>query len=491
MNIYKHSISFNIVTTDVEIGKIQEKETRIKAVLRFNGQPPLTFSGVARVDLGKVKIKEVKKIVNDVVKTKVVYMSDNWNFENNKPKDTVRNSGLKRRLSFVEEAISSMFLEFCEHLGRFPSSVEAKELHKRIDDRIKNREVIVSDVEVEQSENLLVYIADYIRGCVSKPPTRTMINKDRQKVAYKSRSIQSFLNTLNILIGLKGGQGLTFKTINDDKVIKALPVLNFSDINLEFYDELQSYLGDQGLKVNYLGGQVKYIKKFMNESLSEGLHSNLTYKHKEFVKQTAKADNVSLSFEQLEALQDYDFSDNLSYDNARDLFLVGCWTGLRYSDYSRLTKANLNNGFIDILTKKTNKQVVIPILKPLKEILSKYKKSDTGFPRAISDVKLNKYIKDICRIVGEEVDKSFLKEESVTDTSINGGAAVKVAFYKRVSTHTGRRSFATNAVRLNIPKSVIMQISGHTTEKAFDTYVGIKSREMASILGDYFKNAGL
>ena len=491
MNIYKQSTSFNIVTTDIQIGRVQEKETRIKAVLRFNGQPPLTFSGVARVDLGKVKNKEVKKIVNDVVKTKIVYISDNWNFENNRPKDTVRNGGLKRRLSFVEETISSMFLEFCENLGRFPSSNEVKELHRRIDDRIKNREVVALNAEVERSDNLLVYIADYIKGCLSNPPIRTMINKDRQKVAYKSRSIQSFLNTLNILIGLKGGQGFTFKTLNDDKSIKALPVLNFSDINLEFYDDLQSYLGDQGLKVNYLGGQVKYIKKFMNEALSEGFHTNLAYKHKEFVKQTAKADNVSLSFEQLEVLQDYDFSGNLSYDNARDLFLVGCWTGLRYSDYSRLTKANLNNSFIDILTKKTNKQVAIPILKPLEKILSKYKKSETGFPRTISDVKLNKYIKDICRIVGESVDASFLKEEQVVDTSINGSAAAKIAFYKRVSTHTGRRSFATNAVRLNIPKSVIMQISGHTTEKAFDTYVGIKSREMASILGDYFKNAGL
>lgn len=76
------------------------------------------------------------------------------------------------------------------------------------------------------------------------------------------------------------------------------------------------------------------------------------------------------------------------------------------------------------------------------------KGSTTGFPRAISDVKLNEYIKKACKIVGENFDKSFLQTKDVMVSKIAGVLIENLPLYERISTHTGRRSFATNATRL-------------------------------------------
>lgn len=544
---YKHSINFNIVTTDIDLDRIKEKPVRIKAMLRFNNLPPLTFSGVDKIILGKYQLKETKLLVRNNVKIGIVPTSAAWDFDKQFPKNNVANAKISRNLTNVKNKISDLFIERCNELGRFPDAQEAKELHAYINSILKNKAPkVTAEVKKEdvKTSNLLVYIYDYIKAANANLPTRLLKGQP-----YKKRSIQSFLNTLNILIEYKGGKPITLKQMQDPETVKQLPMLSFDEITLAFYDKFRDYLGALGLGVSYFGSQIKYIKKFMSESLLEGFHSVVDWKDKRFAKQSAPAESDALTVDQLKNLADYDFSDILVLDNARDLFLVGCWTGLRFSDYSRLnTHDHVDGDFIDILTKKTGEQVVIPILKELRKIMEKYsnrstgitaiesvrpwineesftwfiggidtdiksiipksredegyfidtisnewmiKGSATGFPRAISDVKLNDYIKKACKIVGENLDKSFLKTKGVEISKISGIFTEYLPLCDRISTHTGRRSFATNATRLQIPKGSIMKITGHKTEAAFDAYVKIKSRENASILANHFKNVDL
>lgn len=544
---YKHSINFNIVTTDIDLDRIKEKPVRIKAMLRFNNLSPLTFSGVDKIILGKYQLKETKVLVRNNVKIGIVSTAATWDFDKQFPKNNVANAKISRNLTNVKNKISDLFIERCNELGRFPDAQEAKELQAYINSILKNKAPKAA-VEVKKEDiktaNLLVYIYDYIKGANLNPPTRLLKGQP-----YKKRSIQSFLNTLNILIEYKGGEPITFKQMQDPETVKQLPMLSFDEITLAFYDKFMDYLGVLALGVSYFGSQIKYIKKFMSESQLEGFHSVMDWKDKRFAKQSAPAESDALTVDQLKNLAEYDFSDTLVLDNARDLFLVGCWTGLRFSDYSRLnTHDHVDGNFIDILTKKTGEQVVIPILKELRRIMEKYsnrstgitaiesvrpwineesftwfignidtsiksiipkskedegyfidlisnewmiKGSATGFPRAISDVKLNDYIKKACKIVGENLDKSFLKTKGIEISKISGIFIEHPPLCNRISTHTGRRSFATNATRLQIPKGSIMKITGHKTEAAFDAYVKIKSRENASILANHFKNVDL
>ena len=95
----------------------------------------------------------------------------------------------------------------------------------------------------------------------------------------------------------------------------------------------------------------------------------------------------------MKALAEYDLTEKPRLDRARDLFLVGCWTGLRFSDFNDIRPKNIKGDFIEIKTQKTGETVVIPIHSALKNIMEKYAgKTENSLPPSISNDKLNEYI---------------------------------------------------------------------------------------------------
>jgi len=49
------------------------------------------------------------------------------------------------------------------------------------------------------------------------------------------------------------------------------------------------------------------------------------------------AEGIYLNKEELKAIEELDLSGNSSLEKVRDLFLIGCYIGLRHKDYSTLT----------------------------------------------------------------------------------------------------------------------------------------------------------
>ena len=161
------------------------------------------------------------------------------------------------------------------------------------------------------------------------------------------------------------------------------------------------------------------------------------------------------------------------------MFLVGCHTGLRFSDFSILKPNQIKDGFIETTQIKTGGAVVIPVHDVVKNILAKY---NGQLPQAITNQKFNKYIKDVVKLVDE------LKVE-VDITSTKGGKSIIVRSQKceLISTHTARRSFATNQFRAGLPSLTIMSITGHKTEKAFLKYIKVTPSEHAQIMKDHWE----
>lgn len=161
----------------------------------------------------------------------------------------------------------------------------------------------------------------------------------------------------------------------------------------------------------------------------------------------------------------------------RDIFLVGCCTALRYSDYSRLTEDNFIGNNIEIVTKKTDTKVVIPIHYIVKEIIERnkgygflyYKNSQQNF---------NRVIKNICR--SAKINDKVLVERT------EGFRTLKKLYkkYELVSTHTARRSGATNMYLSGILPFRIMLITGHKTESSFYKYIRIQKELNAKELFD-------
>jgi integrase len=165
---------------------------------------------------------------------------------------------------------------------------------------------------------------------------------------------------------------------------------------------------------------------------------------------------------------------------ARDLFLIGCWTGLRVSDYTELTKANIWGGFIHVRQTKTKDPVTIPIHPVTQAILEKY---DFNLPK-ISQQKLNDYIKKVGEAAGiDELTSTTFTKAGIKQTTTKPKC-------EWVTTHTGRRSFATNLYLSGFPSLHIMKITGHRTERAFMKYIRVTNEQSAEKLRQHWLSIG-
>ena len=262
--------------------------------------------------------------------------------------------------------------------------------------------------------------------------------------------------------------------------------LTFEAIDVDFYYEFKDYLmSGCNYSPNTVGKHIKNLKAFMNEATERGLNTNQTFKSKKFKVESEDADNIYLTESELDRMRELDLSNNLRLDKARDLFLIGCYTGLRFSDFSQLTKSNLTQfegtECITLKTQKTGEKVTIPLRIQAKAILSKYENTLTGFPLPIANQNLNYYIKEIGEMAGitelvlQYITKGRLKTE------------VERPKFELIGTHTARRSFATNAFLSGLDSVNIMKITGHRSNKTFLKYIKITAEQNALLVANHWK----
>ena len=171
------------------------------------------------------------------------------------------------------------------------------------------------------------------------------------------------------------------------------------------------------------------------------------------------------------------FLTGAEIDVARDVFLIGCYTAQRFSDYSRIKKEHIEtyeNGrrVIRLVQQKTDEFVVIPVKPELETLLKKY---DWNVPK-IWEQKLNLHIKTVA-------EKAKITEPVLVE-KIKGGLKVKstVPKNKLIKTHTARRTGCTNMYLSGITPIDIMKISGHRTEREFLNYIKVTKEETAKNL---------
>jgi integrase len=257
--------------------------------------------------------------------------------------------------------------------------------------------------------------------------------------------------------------------------------IDFQDITVEFAYKFLDFMYSEPYEfsTNYVSKMFDNLHLFVHEAYDRELHSNKAYTKDAFRIGKTLTYAIALTEDELNRIFEYDFSDNERLAKARDLFLLGCYTGLRFSDYSNLKLSHFQTikdkdkadvTVIRKVTQKTDTPVVIPVVKEVKEILQR---NGGNLPESITNQKLNDYIKEVAQIVG--IDKEII-------FPVNKGGVSKEQTFKRydlVKTHTARRTFATNAYKKGIPSRDIMLITGHKTETEFIKYVRISNDENA------------
>lgn len=269
----------------------------------------------------------------------------------------------------------------------------------------------------------------------------------------------------------------TIKSFNSTKkklfeYFKKTKVHQYEDIDMDFYEKFVEWLRSQNYSNNYIANHIKNLKTVLNYALTRGYHNNLTFKKREFAKPTEKVISIFLNEQELEKIFSLSLTGSLAH--SRDLFLVGCYTGLRVSDFNNLTEENIimidGVTFLDLVSKKTNQRLTIPCNSKVLEIFARHGGKP---PKKKPDQHINRDLK----IIG---DKAKLNDKiSVTKTI--GGVLTKIPYLKKdlISTHTARRSFCTNAYKAGMQTFDIMAISGHKTEKVFYEYIKATGQDKA------------
>jgi len=260
--------------------------------------------------------------------------------------------------------------------------------------------------------------------------------------------------------------------------------VDFETINLDFFYSYVSFLkklkwsGGTGLSQNTIAKDIRLLKVFLAEAVDLGMTKNLEFKHKKFTVSEEDTDAVYLTEKEIIHLYNHDFSGHKKLDQVRDLFVVGCFTGLRYSDYSNIKPENIieRDGelYIKMITQKTKDLVIIPANPIVLQIFKKYEKNENRLPRSLSNQKFNDYVKDICR-------EAELKEIGRLSTDPTK------ELWQCVSSHTARRSMATNLYLEGFPTIDLMKITGHKTEKAFLKYIRVSKLDTAKRLSEHIK----
>lgn len=269
--------------------------------------------------------------------------------------------------------------------------------------------------------------------------------------------------------------------------------LYFEDLDMNFYKSFIVWFYKQDYSANYFGAAIKILKVVSNEAREvDKIHTSTEINGKNFIAPQRDADNIYLTVDELLKMHKLSIDADLihsfypdlpankvkprirAYSKARDLFLIGAFTGLRVSDFSRLEAQNIGEN-ITVRTKKTGTKVVIPIHWVVREIMD----SGYDFSTSMPDQKINEYIKEVAKMAGIDDD--------VVVTRNMGGKDMEITYkkYQLVTTHTARRSFATNAYKAGVPTIAIMKITGHTRETTFLKYIKVSEEENAEMLSQH------
>ena len=371
---------------------------------------------------------------------------------------------------------------------------------------VKSRYNAVEDLTEQQGRELMKNLSElrsFILGEIAKDPEHAMTKTKLEKIIYAFHHPRSVVNGMRVrsreslsdyiaryVREMESGERLnihklryglsTIKNykgfvIQFDEFCKAMHKrYDFGDIDLKFYDDFVAYFTAKDYSINTIGRHVKELKIIMRAAREEGLHDNGLIESRKFRVLTAEVENIYLTESEIRAIAEVDLDGDKHKSIARDIFLVGCYTAQRFSDYSTINEGNirtLENGqsVIDLKQQKTGNRVIIPIRAELQAILDKY---DNRLPKAYEQ-KVNKYIKEIAREAGivDMVEVSYVENGEKKSHLVEKCELVK--------THTARRSGATNMYLAGIPTIAIMKITGHKTEKEFMKYIKITEEQTA------------
>ena len=276
---------------------------------------------------------------------------------------------------------------------------------------------------------------------------------------------------------------IVLKDFNNFLLEKGREVIGFEDINLALIKEYETYLfnkkvkGERTTATSTVGNKcvqlISIIKRAELYNLID-IHEAKLDKYTKPKRRQGDEHEISLSEEDINKIHSLKLSGK--EEVVRDVFILQCWTGQRFSDMLSLNKGivkDTDNGqILEIVQTKRTHRVAIPLFPVALEILKKY---NFNLPE-ISKNTMLRYLK----IIGF---KAGLTEDHIVTEDRGGKVTNSIKQrWELIGTHTARRSYISNMLKRGYDSHLLMKITGHTTEEAFKRYVKVRSEDVASLI---------
>jgi integrase len=239
--------------------------------------------------------------------------------------------------------------------------------------------------------------------------------------------------------------------------------VDFDTITPAFGDRFGAYLiGPAKLTDNTVAKVLARVKVFMKWAAARDLHTNTYYPRLTWTKR--EPDIMTLTAEEVGQLATLALPAGGYLDNARSLFLLSCYTGLRYSDLMSIRAEHVRGNSLRLVMHKTKDIVTVP-LRPEAVVL--VERVLSGELRPLANQVLNRFLKEL----GQRAEL----ETPVEMVRYRGGRreSETLAKWQRLTCHTGRRTFATLALEQGLRPELVVKITGHKSWASFKRYVNI------------------
>ena len=340
---------------------------------------------------------------------------------------------------------------------------------------------------------------EYLKECIQQVIDDLVEGERKEEEKLKITPLQFFQSYVDNMH--KRVDPRTRKFIGDRTIVHHKTVLNryksffaeknikddFSVFDRQFQETFINWAyRSKNYSSNTIPTSFSVLKVWLNEAAYQGLINDNTYKS--YPSKTDEVDNIYLNEDEISRIYALDIptlkskgliDSKSTMEESRDLFIIGCWTGLRQSDIRHLEKAlfDITNETITVVTEKTAEKVKIPMHRYIKELYTKY---DGKFPKMCDKSHFNKHLQELGRLA--EINDDVIVKEN------RGGKVTSVKYkkYQLIRSHTARRSFATNLYLKGAPTISIMKLTGHTTEANFMKYIKVTREENAQLMKQFF-----
>lgn len=290
-------------------------------------------------------------------------------------------------------------------------------------------------------------------------------------------SICNYKSTLNKIIEfeLQYGQSLRIRNIKKSGLREQRAEHKYwKKIHTDFFN----YLTKQGCLDNYIGFHIKNIKTFFNYLKK---HRNIDASALSVTMIVKKEDPpvIVLSTERFKyLLRNESFKSDLpaNLSTTLDMFVIGCCTGLRFSDLISLNKSNLefiaNSVYLVVRSKKTNMDTRIKLPDIALERFKLYKNKQKTLLPKLSLSYFNSNLKKIFELAGWIEECPKIRTRNGISKVIKYKNGKNYRFCDLASSHFMRKTAITSMLMLGMPEPLVRKISGHAANsKEFYRYV--------------------